>query len=42
MVEETAKGYGVRTETVDASHSPFYSQPDQLTAAIRRAAGENV
>lgn len=42
MVEETAKGYGMRTEMVDASHSPFYSQPDQLTAAIRRAAGENV
>lgn len=42
MVEETAKGYGMGTEMVDASHSPFYSQPDQLTAAIRRAAGENV
>jgi hypothetical protein len=25
---------------VDASHSPFYSKPDDLSAAIRRAAGE--
>ncbi|KAJ5640035.1 uncharacterized protein N7484_007897 [Penicillium longicatenatum] len=42
MVEGTAKGFGMRTETVDASHSPFISQPDELTAAIRRAAGESV
>ena len=42
MVEETAKGFGINTETVDASHSPFYSKPDELTAAIRRAAGDDV
>lgn len=45
MVEEWAgKQYGVkiRTETVEASHSPFYSVPDALTGAIRRAAGEVV
>jgi pimeloyl-ACP methyl ester carboxylesterase len=42
MVEETAKGYGMKTETVDASHSPFYSKPGELTAAIRRAAGEDI
>ncbi|KAJ5766319.1 uncharacterized protein N7511_003935 [Penicillium nucicola] len=42
MVEVTAKGYGMNTETVDASHSPFISQPDGLTAAIRRAAGETI
>jgi pimeloyl-ACP methyl ester carboxylesterase len=42
MVEDTARGFGIKTETVDASHNPFISQPDELTAAIRRAAGENV
>ncbi|KAJ5798416.1 uncharacterized protein N7503_007712 [Penicillium pulvis] len=42
MVEGTAKGSGMRTETVNASHSPFISQPDELTAAIRRAAGESI
>lgn len=42
MVEGTAKGSGMRTETVDASHSPFISQPDELAAAIRRAAGESI
>ncbi|KAJ5949976.1 hypothetical protein N7454_001560 [Penicillium verhagenii] len=40
MVEGTADGFGMKTETLDASHSPFISQPDGLTAAIRRAAGE--
>lgn len=42
MVEETAKGFGINTETVDASHSPFYSKPDEVTAAILRAAGDDV
>ncbi|KAJ5537739.1 hypothetical protein N7494_007218 [Penicillium frequentans] len=42
MVEGTAKGFGMGTETVDASHSPFISQPDELTSAIRRAAGESI
>jgi pimeloyl-ACP methyl ester carboxylesterase len=40
MVENTAKGCDIMTSTVDASHSPFYSKPDDLSAAIRRAAGE--
>lgn len=38
MVEETAKGSGMRTETIDASHSPFHSMPDETAAAIQRAA----
>lgn len=42
MVEETAKGYDLRTDTVDASHSPFLSKVDDTANAIRRAAGENV
>jgi pimeloyl-ACP methyl ester carboxylesterase len=42
MVEETAKGVEMKTETVDASHSPFISQPAELAAAIRRAAGEDI
>ncbi|KAJ5800632.1 uncharacterized protein N7518_002700 [Penicillium psychrosexuale] len=42
MVEGTAGGYDIKTETVDASHSPFLSKPDEVTAAIRRAAGEVV
>lgn len=45
MVEEWAgKRFGVemRTETVESGHSPFYLCPDQLAAAIRRAAGEDV
>ncbi|KAJ5157959.1 uncharacterized protein N7500_007610 [Penicillium coprophilum] len=42
MVEGTANGTGMRTESVDASHSPFLSKPDEVTAAIRRAAGEVV
>lgn len=40
LVEETAKGYGFNTESVDASHSPFQSKPDEVADAIRRAAGE--
>lgn len=39
MVEETAKGFGVRTEWLDASHSPFWSMPTETAEAIRRAAG---
>ncbi|KAF7524878.1 hypothetical protein PCG10_005461 [Penicillium crustosum] len=42
MVEGTANGTGMKTESVDASHSPFLSKPDEVTAAIRRAAGEVV
>lgn len=42
MVEETAKGCGIRTETVDASHSPFISKPEETALAIRRAAGEEI
>lgn len=42
MVESTAGGYDVKTDTVDASHSPFYSKPDELSTAIRRAAGEGL
>ncbi|KAF2160578.1 hypothetical protein M409DRAFT_59835 [Zasmidium cellare ATCC 36951] len=38
MVEQTAKGYGVRTETLDASHSPFWSMPKETAEAIQRAA----
>ncbi|KAJ5378520.1 alpha/beta-hydrolase [Penicillium cosmopolitanum] len=42
LVEGTAQGYAIRTESLEASHSPFYSQPDGMTAAIQRAAGDNV
>lgn len=42
MVEQFAKGYDVKTETLDASHSPFWSQPKEVAAAIRRAAGESL
>lgn len=42
MVEQIAKGYEIRTETVDASHSPFLSRPVEMALAIRRAAGENI
>jgi pimeloyl-ACP methyl ester carboxylesterase len=42
MVEEFAKGVDVKAETVDASHSPFVSMPEETAKAIRRAAGENV
>jgi pimeloyl-ACP methyl ester carboxylesterase len=40
MVEGTAGGAGVvmRTEAVDAGHSPFISKPEEVVAAIRRAA----
>ncbi|KAL3257837.1 hypothetical protein ABHI18_006507 [Aspergillus niger] len=42
MVEDWAAGYSIRTEFLDASHSPFLSKPTEVTAAIRRAAGEEV
>ncbi|KAF2162486.1 hypothetical protein M409DRAFT_69081 [Zasmidium cellare ATCC 36951] len=46
MVEEFAKGYKIRTETLVSGHSPFFSQPDAMAMAmamaIRRAAGETV
>jgi hypothetical protein len=41
MVEEMAKGYGMKTKQ-SMPRIVHYSQPDQLTAAIRRAAGEDV
>lgn len=40
MVESS--GVTWRTETVDASHSPFLSVPDKVALSIRRAAGESV
>jgi len=42
LVEEVAKGVDIHTETLDASHSPFYSTPRELVNVIRRAAGEEV
>ncbi|GKZ24997.1 hypothetical protein AbraIFM66951_000458 [Aspergillus brasiliensis] len=42
MVEDWAAGYPIRTEFLDASHSPFFSMPNEVTAAIRRAAGEEL
>jgi pimeloyl-ACP methyl ester carboxylesterase len=35
-----AAGVPFREETFDTSHSPFLSVPDQVAAAVRRAAGE--
>ena len=40
MVENS--GVDWKTETLDASHSPFLSFPDEMAASIRRAAGESV
>lgn len=42
MVEEFGKDVKIRTETIDASHSPFFSRPAETAAAIRRAAGEKI
>lgn len=42
MVEKTAKWTRMRTDSVDASHSPFLSKPEEVTLAIRRAVGEPV
>ncbi|KAF2483976.1 Alpha/beta hydrolase fold-1 [Neohortaea acidophila] len=36
MVEEVGKGYDIRTETLDASHSPFLSVPKETAAAIAK------
>lgn len=38
MVNDIAKGVHIRRETVDSSHSPFLSKPDETAAAIQRAA----
>jgi hypothetical protein len=38
MVEEVAKGVRIHTDVVDASYSPFYTAPDHVAAAIRKAA----
>jgi len=40
MVKEWAGGAGVtiRTETVDAAHSPFFTKPDEMAVAIVKAA----
>jgi pimeloyl-ACP methyl ester carboxylesterase len=37
MVEEVAKGVRIHTDVVDASHSPFYTAPTQVVAAIKKA-----
>ena len=36
------EGSGVKFETVtlDASHSPFFSMPEEVAATVRKAAGE--
>lgn len=36
----TGSGVPFQKETLDTSHSPFLSMPDQVAAAVRRAAGE--
>lgn len=38
MVEEFAKGTEIRTDTIDASHSPMLSKPKETAEAIKRAA----
>lgn len=38
MINDIAKGVNIRTETVESSHSPFLSKPDETADAIRRAA----
>ncbi|KAJ6013218.1 hypothetical protein N7540_007809 [Penicillium herquei] len=38
MVEEVAKGVNIHTDVVDASHSPFYTAPNHVVAAIKKAA----
>lgn len=40
MVE--GSGVEFRTDTLDASHSPFLSFPDEMTKSIRQAAGETI
>ena len=36
------EGSGIKFETVtlDASHSPFLSMPDEVAAVVRKAVGE--
>ncbi|KAJ5498229.1 hypothetical protein N7453_007280 [Penicillium expansum] len=38
MVEEVAKGVKIHTDVVNASHSPFYTVPDHMATAIKKAA----
>ncbi|PYI14520.1 alpha/beta-hydrolase [Aspergillus violaceofuscus CBS 115571] len=38
MVEQVGQGHGIRTETLDAGHSPFLSRVEKVVAAIRGAA----
>ena len=40
MVE--GSGGKIKAETVDASHSPFLSMPEEMAKSIRRAAGESI
>jgi pentose-5-phosphate-3-epimerase len=42
MVEEVAKGVRIHTDVVDASHSPFYTAPTQVVAAIKKADNEQI
>ena len=43
MVERAkSMGVDIRTETLEASHSPFLSMPAKVVGAVRRAAGETV
>ncbi|KAL2850399.1 alpha/beta-hydrolase [Aspergillus pseudodeflectus] len=38
MVEEVAKGIEIHTHVVDASHSPFFTEPGHVADAIKAAA----
>jgi pimeloyl-ACP methyl ester carboxylesterase len=43
MVDGAQKaGADMKVETVDASHSPFISMPEEMARSVRRAAGESV
>lgn len=42
MVDQARGLPHFRTETMDASHSPFLSMPRETAAAVRRAAGEKI
>ena len=35
-------GFEIYTETLDAGHSPFLSQPKETADVVRRAAGEKI
>lgn len=39
MVEETAKGVDIRTETCEAGHSPMINRAEDVAAAIKRSLG---